>query len=382
MRLRFVVFGLSMSSSWGNGHATLWRGLCRALHEQGHRIVFFERDLPYYAQHRDFSAVDYCELVLYEQWSDVAQRAARELDSADVGMVTSYCPDAAPASDLLLGSKAALKAFYDLDTPITLACLDQDGCCPYIGERGLCDFDLVLSFTGGRALSALRTRLGARLALPLYGSVDPDAHAPARCSSSERAALSYLGTYAADRAPAMDELFFEPARRLPERSFLVGGSLYPQDFAWHDNVRYLGHVAPAEHARFFRNSLFTLNLTRKAMKDYGFCPSGRLFEAAACGTAMLSDSWEGLDSFFEPEREIIIVRHAQDVLRALSLAESDAARLGRAARARALEAHSANARARELLEHVEKSRSSDAKSARRTTDAKLPANFGSSPRMS
>lgn len=352
MKLRFVVCGLGMSSAWGSGHATLWRALCRALHAMGHRVVFFERDQPFYARHRDFSEVDYCDLVLYKEWSDVAQRVERELDTCDVGMVTSYCPDAIAASEAVLSSRAQLKAFYDLDTPVTLACLEQEGACAYIGPRGLRDFDLVLSFTGGRALDALKTTLGAKIALPLYGSVDPTAHAPLETTPSRRAALSYLGTYARDRAASMDELFFAPARSLPEQLFIVGGALYPENFRWENNVHFKGHVGPSEHAEFFQRSRFTLNLTREAMRNYGYCPSGRLFEAAACGAAMLSDDWEGLDSFFEPGREIIVVRSSSDVLDALALSDAEVSELGQRARSRALLAHTAETRARELVTYV------------------------------
>ncbi len=352
MKLRFVVCGLGMSSAWGSGHATLWRALCRALDAMGHRVVFFERDQPFYARHRDFSSVDYCDLVLYRDWSEVAARFASELDSADVGMVTSYCPDAEAASDAVLSSKAGLKTFYDLDTPVTLACLDERGACPYIGPRGLSDFDFVLSFTGGRALAALETKLGARVALPLYGSVDPLTHAPLESRPSRRVALSYLGTYARDRAASMDELFFEPARKLPEQLFVVAGALYPENFRWENNVHFMGHVGPAEHAEFFQRSRFTLNLTRQAMRAYGYCPSGRLFEAAACGTAMVSDDWEGVDEFFEPGQELLLVRSSDDVLRALTLSDEEVEKLGRAARNRALACHTADVRARELVSYV------------------------------
>lgn len=352
MKLRFVVCGLGMSSAWGSGHATLWRALCRALDSMGHRVVFFERDQPFYARHRDFSRVDYCDLVLYKDWADISQRLEQELDACDVGMVTSYCPDANTATEMVLSSRAQLKAFYDLDTPVTLACLEQEGACAYIGPRGFRDFDFVLSFTGGRALDALRSTLGARVALPLYGSVDPMTHAPRENRASRRFALSYLGTYASDRAASMDELFFAPARSLPEQLFVVGGALYPENFRWESNVHFMGHVGPAEHGDFFQRSRFTLNLTRAAMRNYGYCPSGRLFEAAGCGAAMLSDDWEGLDGFFEPGREIMVVRSSSDVLDALSLSDADLAALGTRAHRRALEAHTAESRARELVGYV------------------------------
>jgi spore maturation protein CgeB len=351
-QLNLVVFGLSISSAWGNGHATLWRGLCRALHEFGHRVTFFERDFDFYEAHRDFSSVDYCELVLYREWSSVSERAARALDRADAAIVTSFCADPGEARAALFDSRAALKIFYDLDTPVTLDCLQKNGACPYVGAEGLGDFDLVLSFAGGRALSELETRLKAKVAVPLYGSVDPSVHAPITERPRERAALSYLGTYAEDRREGMERLFFEPARQLPSQRFVFGGSLYPEGLTFGPNVHYRGHVRPEEHPRFFGEARFTLNLTRRAMMDYGYCPSGRLFEAAACGTAVITDSWEGIDTFFEPDKEFVIVESAADVARALSMSDRAVESIGTAARARALEEHSARRRAAELVAYI------------------------------
>src|SRR5438105_6031824 len=174
--MKIVVFGLTISSSWGNGHATLWRALCRALHRRGHRIVFFERDVPYYAAHRDLLELPGGHLQLYANWDENLPIARRELADADAGMVTSYCPDGIAASELVLASPAAVRAFYDLDTPVTLEHWRSGVPLSYIGSRGLQDFDLVLSFTGGAALKALKSDLGAQRTLPLYGSVDPEVH--------------------------------------------------------------------------------------------------------------------------------------------------------------------------------------------------------------
>jgi spore maturation protein CgeB len=341
--MRFVVFGLSISSSWGNGHATLWRALCRALRERGHHVTFFERDVPFYAAHRDLDRPDFCELNLYPHWVDALPAAARALAAADVGLVTSYCPDALLASDLLMSSKVPIRAFYDLDTPVTLERLARGEPVEYLGTRGLSDFDVVLSFTGGRALDAL-TELGAKRVAPLYGSVDPSIHAPATPEKTYYGDFSYLGTYAADRQEILERLFLEPARHQPERRFVLGGSLYPADFPWQPNVWYVHHVPPANHPQFYCSSPLTLNVTRGAMTKLGWCPSGRLFEAAACGTAIVSDAWEGLESFFEPGRET-----PDAVLAALRLPRAELARIGAAARARALGEHTASRRAQELV---------------------------------
>ncbi|HET7316048.1 MAG TPA: glycosyltransferase [Sphingomicrobium sp.] len=351
--MKFVIFGLTISSSWGNGHATLWRGLMKSLTSLGHHITFFERDVDYYASNRDLWEMwDGAELVLYADWRSVAAKAIRETQSADVAVVTSYCPDGPEAAEMVLENAPALKLFYDLDTPVTLARIESGERVAYLPEQGLGDFDLVLSYTGGGALDALRERLGASRAEPLYGHVDHHWHKPAPNEPWYSADLSYLGTYAADRQEAVERLLIEPARRRPEASFLVGGSAYPPETEWPENVRKLDHIPPAHHPSFFCSSKVTLNLTRADMARMGWCPSGRLFEAAACGAAMVSDDWEGLDAFFEPGEEILIARDAIDVVAALELRDSELQAIGRRARQRVLDEHTSMHRARRLVELV------------------------------
>ncbi len=353
--MRIVIFGLSVSSSWGNGHAALWRGLLRALLRDGHHVTFFERDVPYYAEHRDlFLLPDGGELVLYTDWDEVRSHAARSLAEADVGMVTSYCPDGIAASDLVLSSRVPVRCFYDLDTPITLARLEAGESVFYIGPRGLADFDIVLSYTGGPALDALRARLGARLVLPIYGSVDPDLHHPAEPLPRYAGVLSYLGTYAADRQDSLQRLFIEPARRRPAERFVIGGAQYPTDFAWTENIFFVRHLPPAEHPAFYCSSRLTLNVTRAAMARYGWCPSGRMFEAAACGTPILSDPWDGLETFFEPGREILLAHNTEEALAALDLPNATLTGIAQAARERVLAAHSSAQRGRDLIAALER----------------------------
>ncbi|MBV9199787.1 MAG: glycosyltransferase, partial [Alphaproteobacteria bacterium] len=301
--MKIVIFGLTISSSWGNGHATLWRGLARALAQLGHRIVFFEHDVPYYAAFRDFWQLPWGDLVLYGEWEGIVWRARMELVDADVAIVTSYCPDAIAATELLLDHAHPTRVFYDLDTPVTLLRLSRGESVSYIGPRGLADFDLVLSFTGGAAIGMLQQQLGARRVVPLYGHVDPEVHGPVAPLDRYRAHLSYLGTYAQDRQDALQSLFVEPARRVPQRRFLIGGAQYPQDFPWSPNIFFVRHLPPSEHPAFFSSSRITLNVTRRDMAQMGWCPSGRLFEATTCFTAVLSDVWNGLNAFFDPGEE-------------------------------------------------------------------------------
>jgi spore maturation protein CgeB len=346
--MKLVVFGLTISSSWGNGHATLWRGLARALARRGHRLVFFEQDVPYYAQNRDLWEIEGHDLVLYGAWEDVRHRAAAEVADADAAIVTSYCPHGIEATELVIEHGRGCRTFYDLDTPVTLSRLAAGETTTYIGARGLRDFDLVLSYTGGAALERLARDLGARRIAPLYGHVDPQIHRPAAPVDHFRADLSYLGTYAADRQDALEALFVEPARRCPERRFLIGGAQYPPDFPWSENIFFVRHTPPSDHPAFFSSSRLTLNVTRAAMAAMGWCPSGRLFEAASCGAAILSDDWEGLDAFFTPGSEILVARTSEDTISALDQDDSELRRIARAGRERTLEEHTSERRIEEL----------------------------------
>lgn len=346
--MKIVLFGLTISSSWGNGHATLWRGLCRALAARSHHVVFFERDVEYYRSTRDLFALERGELVLYRDWAEVRSRAARELADSDAAVVTSFCPDGATASELVLERARGSRIFYDLDTPVTLAALERGAPPPYLPEHGLSGFDLVLSFTGGVALRELAARLGARRVAPLYGHVDPELHRPVPPDERFRADLSYLGTYSPDRAEALDELFFAPARATPQHRFSLAGSMYPDVPSWPANVVHRPHVAPDAHPALFCSSRITLNVTRSTMARFGHCPSGRLFEAAACGAVVASDWFEGLDGFFAPGSEIFVVRKREDVLALLASSDSELARRAEAARARVLACHTARARAESL----------------------------------
>ncbi|HYZ65014.1 MAG TPA: glycosyltransferase [Acetobacteraceae bacterium] len=348
--MKIVIFGLSVSSSWGNGHAALWRGLIRALLEAGHRVAFFERDVPYYASNRDLVELPAGgELVLYDDWASALPRMRRALAGADVGMVTSYCPDGLVATELVLDTALPVRCFYDLDTPVTLARLEAGQKVDYIGPEGLAGFDLVLSYTGGGALEALRSRLGARRTAPIYGSVDPELHRPAAPRPQYQALLSYLGTYAADRQAALERLFVEPARLLPEERFVIGGAQYPDGFPWTANTYFVRHLPPPEHPAFYSSSRLTLNVTREAMARMGWCPSGRLFEAASCGVPILSDWFAGLDEFFVPGREILVAHTTEDAMAALRLPVAELAAIARRARERTLEEHTAARRASEMV---------------------------------
>nr|WP_249790157.1 glycosyltransferase [Bradyrhizobium yuanmingense] len=350
---------MTISSSWGNGHATLWRGLCKHLARSGHSVVFFERDVPYYAGARDLYELPGGALRLFANWDDVRQAASAEVRDADVAIVTSYCPDAIAATELILAEDRAVPVFYDLDTPVTLARLIAGEAVPYIGSRGLRDFALVLSFTGGpHVADEFRNRLGARDTRPLYGHVDTDIHHPVAPQPHYRADLSYLGTYSEDRQRTLEALFVAPARARQDLRFLIGGAQYPDDFPWSPNIYFVRHLPPSEHAPFFASSRLTLNVTRRAMAEMGWCPSGRLFEAAACGAPLLSDDWPGIADFFAPGEEILIARDEHDALAALAMPDAELRRMALRAYERTMDQHTSDKRARELISMLEQIASS------------------------
>ncbi|HEX9306100.1 MAG TPA: glycosyltransferase [Anaeromyxobacter sp.] len=345
-RLDVVVLGLSITSSWGNGHATTYRALMRALHDRGHRVLFLERDVPWYAANRDLPAPPYGRTALYGSLAELRDAHGVALRAADLVLVGSYVPDGAEVLRLVQDLARGTVAFYDIDTPVTLARLRR-GECEYLRAELVPALDLYLSFTGGPTLDRIERELGAPLARALYCSADPEVHRPS--DAVPRFDLGYVGTYSADRQAALERLLLEPARRSPALRFAVAGPQYPAELRWPANVERLEHLPPGAHAEFYAAQRFTLNVTRADMVRAGWSPSVRLFEAAACGTPILSDPWPGLEEFFEPGREILLARTTEDALRVLGSMPDDERRVvGARARRRVLAAHTAAHRAREL----------------------------------
>jgi spore maturation protein CgeB len=358
--VKIVVFGLTISSSWGNGHATPYRAILRALSGMGHQAHFFEKDVEYYRSRRDFEICDYCELTFYDDWRNIRRYAIHEARWADVVITASYLPEGRLINDEILDLGRPLRVYYDLDTPITLRRLNT-GDIEYVGREQIAAFDLVLSFVGGPALVEMEHKYGACMARPLYGCVDPDRYRRVDPSIEFACDLSYMGTYAADRQQKLEELFLEPARRHPQRQFMLAGSMYPgerdwRERGWPENVRSVDHVPPETHPRFYSSSRLTLNLTREEMARNGWCPSGRFFEAAACGTPVISDWWDGLDWFFDVVRDIRVVSRAEHVEIALAMSRQELDSLAAHARERTLEDHTGQARARQLLLYLEEAR--------------------------
>ena len=354
--LDIVIFGLSLSSSWGNGHATTFRALIRALAAQGHRVLFLERDVPWYAERRDLPEPDFCRLELYDTLDGVLARHERALKGADAVIVGSYVPQGVALIDRLARMGAPQLCFYDIDTPVTLAKLGR-GDEEYLARRQIPLFDIYFSFSGGQVLDGLERDWGARRAEALFCSVDADAYRPT--GEAPEWDLGYLGTYSPDRQPVLERLLLEPARALPDMRFVVAGPSYPDDIDWPQNVERIDHLPPSEHPSFYSRQRFTLNVTRADMVAAGWSPSVRLFEAAACGTPIISDAWQGLDELL-PDGSVVIAREAADVIR--TLAEMDGTARGQiASRAReiVLADHSAVARARDLVRALANSNAAD-----------------------
>lgn len=357
--MKITVFGLTISSSWGNGHATPYRAILKALHSLGHTITFFEKDVPYYAKHRDFQRADYCTLQLYPNWEDVRGRALQVARDSDVTICASFCPEGSRIIDDVLCLATGAKVFYDLDTPVTLRALETSG-TEYLRRDQIPEFSVYLSFTGGRTLDELSNKWGAKRTAALYGCVDPDTHQRVFVPEEFCCDFSYMGTYAADRQAKLDALFLEPARRLPENRFFLAGSLYPWEWQWPLNVRRSEHVSTADHSALYSSSRLTLNITRNDMARWGYCPSGRFFEAAACGTPIVSDRFEGLEAFFEPGNEVLIADSGEDVITAIELPDSELSTIAARARERTLDEHTGLQRARELIAAIDGCKTSEA----------------------
>jgi spore maturation protein CgeB len=351
--MKIVIFGLVITSSWGNGHATTYRSLCKALARRGHRIHFIEKDTEWYRGNRDMPQPEFCTLHLYEDWRGSAHKLVELSKDADAIIIGSYFPDAIAATRELLSCDCGPLIYYDIDTPITIAKLRSEGKTEYLDSEVIPCYSAYLSFAGGPLLREIEKRFGSPRAVPFYCSVDPELHRPAPCNNRFQCELSYLGTYAADRQPALMKLLNQPAAEMPRSKFIVAGPMYPKSIPWKKNVKRIIHLSPSEHPSFYCSSRFTLNLTRDDMAAAGYSPSVRLFEAAACGASILSDWWQGLDDFLTPGRELMVVREASDVIQILrSMTDAEREEMGRAARERILSCHTSHHRALQFEEIV------------------------------
>ena len=352
--MKLVICGLAITSSWGNGHATTYRALCQALHARGHRIVFYEHDVEWYRSNRDLPRPEFCDVRFFAEWGSVRTEVQRELRDADVLVMGSFFPDGAAVSDELLATAVPVKVFYDIDTPVTMTRLRAEGAVDYLRADQIPAFDIYFSFTGGPLLQEIEEKFGSPAAVPLYCSFDPAQYRRWPLNRRFACDLTYMGTYAPDRQPKIDELLCEPALRLPERRFLVAGPQYPASVRWPRNVQRIMHLNPRWHAEFYSSSRMTLNVTRRDMVQAGYSPSVRLFEAAACGAAIVSDNWPGLEHFFRAGEEILLPANGAEVAAMIEhLSEAELRHIGDAAQARVLAQHTSAQRAQQFEKAVE-----------------------------
>lgn len=348
--MKIVVLGLSITSSWGNGHATTYRGLVRELAARGHDVLFLERNRHWYEQNRDLPKPPFCRVAIYDSLDELTSRHTRDVRSADLVVVGSFVPEGIAVGEWVQEASTGWTAFYDIDTPVTLARL-ASGDVDYLSTALIPRYDLYLSFTGGPVLGRIEGELGSPCARALFCSVDPRLYFPE--TRTPRWDLGYLGTYSKDRQPALDRLLVEPARLAPELSMVVAGPQYPAELEWPRSVERIVHLSPHEHREFYTSQRFTLSVTRADMMRIGWSPSVRLFEAAACGVPILTDPWPGLDEFFSPGEDIAVVESPDDTLHFLrSFSESARTALGRRGRERVLAKHTAAHRAEELERHL------------------------------
>jgi spore maturation protein CgeB len=348
--MKIVVLGLSITSTWGNGHATTYRSLVRALAARKHEILFLERDVEWYATQRDMAEPAFCRLGLYKTLTDLERRFEADVRSADLVIVGSYVAEGVAVADWITRNAQGLTAFYDIDTPVTLAKLEK-GDHEYLSPDLIPRFDIYLSFTGGPLLDRLASKFGARRVRPLYCSADPDIYYPQHVKKLWD--LGYIGTYSADRHRQFEVLLLVTAQKYPSGRFIVAGSQYPSDLQWPPNLVHILHLPFIRHRTFYNQQRFTLNLTREPMVKAGFSPSVRLFEAAACGTAMISDHWAGVENFFEPGKEILLAASASDILDLIgSTSDDQSAQIGKAAMDRFFKEHTPDHRAAQLEAYV------------------------------
>jgi spore maturation protein CgeB len=351
--MRIAFFGSSLVSAYWNGACTYYRGIVRALHERGHEVTFYEPDALERQRHRDIPDPDWARVVVYEVPDAAAVRAVVEdaARAADVLVKASgvgVCDAVLEAAVLDAARPDTITIFWDVDAPATLSRLERD---PADRLRALVpEYDLVFTYGGGERVVRRYGAIGARRCVPIYNALDPVTHHPVASDDRFRGDLGALVNRLPDREARVEEFFFTAVDALRERTFLLGGA------GWDDrvrapNLRYLGHVSPADHNAFNCSPLAVLNVTRDSMVENGFSPATRVFEAAGAGACLISDAWDGIEEFLEPGDQVIVCASGAEVVDALEGLEPDAARaLGARARERVLQEHTYAHRAREVEE--------------------------------
>lgn len=346
--MKIAFYGSSLLSAYWNGAATYYRGMLRELAGRGYEIVFYEPDAFERQQHRDIEPPEWAKVVVYDATEDAARRVIAEAAQADVVVKASGV--GVFDHELIDGVMAAarpdaVKVFWDVDAPATLAAL-RAGDEPAL-QRNLAGLDLVLTYGGGPPVIEAYERAGARVCRPIYNGLDPTTHHPVPAEPRFQGDLNFLANRLPDREARVERFFLEPAARLPDRRFLLGGNGWG-DKPMPENVQRLGHLGTGDHNAFNVSSLAVLNVARDSMADVGFSPATRVFEAAGAGACLITDAWEGVELFLTPDEEVLVARDGQDVAEHLSNLTPDRARaIGEAARQRILAEHTYARRAAE-----------------------------------
>lgn len=347
-RYSIAFFGSSILSSYWNGAATYYRGILKALHDLGHRVVFFEPDAYQRQENRDYDSLPYCDVVVYENNLEAVKKCLKQAETFDfvvkasgVGVFDGFLEEA------VLGLRAPNRkvVFWDVDAPATLSSLTSED-NPF--KALVPQYDLVLTYGGGEPVVMAYKALGAKKCVPVYNALDPETHHPGPSNEKFTCDLAFLGNRLPDREARVEEFFLRVAGRMEGQTFLLGGSGW-QDKPMSANVRYVGHVSTDRHNSLNSSAKAVLNISRQSMADYGFSPATRVFEAAGAGACIITDYWEGIETFFEPGVEILVARNGREVENLLQgLTDEKASDIGRAAMMRVLKDHTYAQRATEL----------------------------------
>jgi spore maturation protein CgeB len=338
--MKIAFYGSSLLSSYWNGAATYYRGLLRDLAGRGYRITFYEPDAFDRQKHRDIDSPDWAEVRVYPATEEAVRGVIAEAARADVVVKASgvgVFDDVLLEGVIAASRSEAVRIFWDVDAPATLAELRQSPDHPL--HRAMPALDLVLTYGGGPPVVEAYEGFGARRCVPIYNALDPSTHHPVPPDERFRADLSFLGNRLPDREARVEQFFLEPAARLPERSFLIGGNGW-ETKAMPPNVRHIGHVYTRDHNAFNASSLAVLNIARDSMATTGFSPATRVFEAAGAGACLITDAWIGLDLFLKENEEVLVARDGADVAEHVNALTPERAKaIGEAGRARILREH-------------------------------------------
>jgi spore maturation protein CgeB len=349
--MNIVILGLSITSSWGNEHAATYRGLVRELHNRNHQVLFLERDVPAYASHPDLINPAFCQVKRYSSVQDLEQQFTEHIRKADIVIVGSSIQDGVIVGEWVIKTAQGIKAFYDIDIALTLSKLDNE-VCEYLHPLQIPKYDLYLSFSGGPTLEILEQKYGSPKARPLYSAFDPELYYPEQ--QEVKWDLGYLSNYSDDRQLPLEKLMLDAARAWPAGRFVVAGNKYPESIHWSENTQLIPYLPSDQDRAFYNSQRFTQNITHSNFIKVGYAPSARLFEAAACCTPIISDYWEGLETFFDIDTEILVSYAAGDTLKYLrEICNSERKSIGSHASKKVMSHHTFAHRAQELESYIQ-----------------------------